>query len=73
VMRSASHCSMSPAATSEHLGFGSGIGSRMASSSGLLSWADQKRLAEGPDAIEFEAPTRRRGSRRSPCAVRGRW
>ena len=29
--------------------------SRMASSSGLLSWADQKRLAEGPDAIEFEA------------------
>ena len=29
--------------------------SRMASSSGLLSWADQKRLAEGPDAIELEA------------------
>ena len=29
--------------------------SRMASSSGLLSWAEQKRLAEGPDAIELEA------------------
>lgn len=29
--------------------------SRMATSSGLLEWADQKRLAEGPDAIELDA------------------
>jgi diguanylate cyclase (GGDEF)-like protein len=29
--------------------------SRMASSSGVLDWADRKRLAEGPDAIELDA------------------
>jgi diguanylate cyclase (GGDEF)-like protein len=29
--------------------------SRMASSSGVLAWADRNRLAEGPDAIEMDA------------------
>lgn len=29
--------------------------SRMASASGILDWADRKRLAEGPDAIELDS------------------